>query len=272
MTEGGEGMVVKSAMLETEIQSEQWQRPRWMRYLFPRELIVWRFVTPVTVMTALLLLYTGWIVHGVVTRVHPPGRSTWHGWIVERDMRLVLLRKGDSPASDEETVGNLWAVWIAEPRTRWFPWIKEPRVELHGNIRAHNLTPAEIEDWRPEFEKQSGMPILPYQDYSSLKGTRSQYINPVDYQLWVDWDRVKRDATITLFVFALVWCLAWWWVGSKEGSTMNYRIYRLRRGICPSCSYDIRGLPDTRCPECGTEWTQAELDRSRTRAARSNTI
>jgi len=25
----------------------------------------------------------------------------------------------------------------------------------------------------------------------------------------------------------------------------------LRRGVCPACGYDIRGLPRARCPECG---------------------
>ena len=27
-----------------------------------------------------------------------------------------------------------------------------------------------------------------------------------------------------------------------------------RRGRCPRCKYDIRNLPDQRCPECGFAW------------------
>ncbi len=30
--------------------------------------------------------------------------------------------------------------------------------------------------------------------------------------------------------------------------------HNLRRGRCPCCKYDIRNLPDQRCPECGFAW------------------
>jgi hypothetical protein len=29
--------------------------------------------------------------------------------------------------------------------------------------------------------------------------------------------------------------------------------------VCPTCSYDLRGLPENRCPECGTPFNPAEL-------------
>jgi hypothetical protein len=35
--------------------------------------------------------------------------------------------------------------------------------------------------------------------------------------------------------------------------------YRLARGLCPVCGYDIRGLPHCRCPECGTMWSAEEM-------------
>lgn len=35
---------------------------------------------------------------------------------------------------------------------------------------------------------------------------------------------------------------------------------RDREGACSTCGYDLRGLPDPRCPECGTECSRADLE------------
>ncbi len=32
---------------------------------------------------------------------------------------------------------------------------------------------------------------------------------------------------------------------------------------CPRCGYDLRGLPEPRCPECGEPFDPAELERHR---------
>jgi hypothetical protein len=34
---------------------------------------------------------------------------------------------------------------------------------------------------------------------------------------------------------------------------------RLAHGLCPHCGYDIRGLPESRCPECGMTWSAEEM-------------
>jgi len=33
---------------------------------------------------------------------------------------------------------------------------------------------------------------------------------------------------------------------------------KLRRGACPACAYDIRGLREAQCPECGQHWRLEE--------------
>ena len=38
-------------------------------------------------------------------------------------------------------------------------------------------------------------------------------------------------------------------------------VLALRKHICPKCGYDIRGLPECRCPECGEQWRLGEVPR-----------
>lgn len=41
---------------------------------------------------------------------------------------------------------------------------------------------------------------------------------------------------------------------------LYYRGVRRRmRGVCPACGYDLRGLSERRCPECGRAFTYAEV-------------
>ncbi len=38
------------------------------------------------------------------------------------------------------------------------------------------------------------------------------------------------------------------------GNPARWRSRCVRSHRCPSCRYDIRGLPEQRCPECGETW------------------
>lgn len=46
------------------------------------------------------------------------------------------------------------------------------------------------------------------------------------------------------------------WILRTGGSLP--RTTALRAGQCPGCGYDIRRLPQNRCPECGCEWSESE--------------
>lgn len=43
------------------------------------------------------------------------------------------------------------------------------------------------------------------------------------------------------------------WVRPALRRVTDRRAHRLALGKCPRCSYDLRGLPASRCPECGEE-------------------
>ncbi len=45
----------------------------------------------------------------------------------------------------------------------------------------------------------------------------------------------------------------------------RWRARHLRSGRCPWCRYDIRGLPEPRCPECGETWEPNAVRRGTSR-------
>ncbi len=45
----------------------------------------------------------------------------------------------------------------------------------------------------------------------------------------------------------------------------RWRARHLRSGRCPWCRYDIRGLPEPRCPECGETWEPNAVRRATSR-------
>ncbi len=55
------------------------------------------------------------------------------------------------------------------------------------------------------------------------------------------WSGLAADT----LVYAVVWCGVWFGVGAIR------RRYRRGRGLCPGCAYDLRGLTEGPCPECG---------------------
>ncbi|HVZ94370.1 MAG TPA: hypothetical protein VG797_07665 [Phycisphaerales bacterium] len=65
-------------------------------------------------------------------------------------------------------------------------------------------------------------------------------------------------AVFSVFLLSLAWVPEAW-----RRSRIGVRAYRLERAQCPNCAYDIRGLPDRQCPECGAMWTHDELEMAR---------
>jgi hypothetical protein len=73
------------------------------------------------------------------------------------------------------------------------------------------------------------------------------------------WD-VNPDVTVSVgtHVSVVWWCPFWMWslafgvvpaIAFVRGPLRRMR--RWRRGLCVSCGYDLTGLQETRCPECG---------------------
>ena len=64
---------------------------------------------------------------------------------------------------------------------------------------------------------------------------------------------VVMTAGLTLFVVFLIW---------RHGYARGWRQARGEAPMCPQCGYNLSGLTQCRCPECGTEYRLEELWRT----------
>lgn len=58
---------------------------------------------------------------------------------------------------------------------------------------------------------------------------------------------------VTLLVVFLLW---------RDGFRKGWRAAREQPPLCPRCKYNLTGLTQCRCPECGTEFRLDELWRT----------
>lgn len=68
---------------------------------------------------------------------------------------------------------------------------------------------------------------------------------------------------LTLGVTALAATLVW-----RNGFVRGWLAAREAPPLCPKCGYDLSGLSQCRCPECGAEYRLEELWRANPPASR----
>lgn len=83
----------------------------------------------------------------------------------------------------------------------------------------------------------------------------------------IDWALLFSFWLTSLVTFAGITAFYWpgWVIAAVAGGMLGIaalvlarrfnRISLERDGLCPVCAYDVRGLPEPRCPECGTRLT-----------------
>ena len=90
--------------------------------------------------------------------------------------------------------------------------------------------------------------IDPHDVPRALRPARGSYLCP-----YFEW------ALIPGVVFAVVGGLQWFGIVS----VIRWAVRRRDRSRCRKCGYPLRGLPEPRCPECGTPFDRALLNELR---------
>jgi hypothetical protein len=70
-----------------------------------------------------------------------------------------------------------------------------------------------------------------------------------------DWSGAFKFAVFTVLIYGAVL------LGGALGSWVSRR-HRYESGYCQRCGYSLSGLPEPRCPECGTPFTTQEVTRT----------
>jgi hypothetical protein len=163
--------------------------------------------------------------------------------------RVVVDRIADKLASVDHTPLDPWNIDVQRPqRPLWFVWL--PRSADDGQILDETSARAAGWPWlclcstrvrsggNPAAHIRGALPIVPPSSYRTRIRTDPD-LGTVP--LLPIWSGLAADTG----VFALPWLVI-------LGVPSLRRALRVRRGLCPHCGYDLRGLPaGSPCPECG---------------------
>ena len=102
---------------------------------------------------------------------------------------------------------------------------------LHPSRAAHHLRAHDLDGYRAALQR--GRPDVASDARPEDNHFGYERISVITIRFWF--------ATLLLAMPFMLWCFT---------IRQRSRRYRLRRGLCPSCSYDMRGTMGS-CPECG---------------------
>lgn len=156
-----------------------------------------------------------------------------------------------SAMSDAEVpVDNLVPGWADEELLGWTR-AKQVAALPSGAARAVLATGWPWVSMWSSYDQQPGGGYWWFKSHSGIKVSAAP-ANP-DYRSVLSPRELALPLRIVPGGFALgvlFWAALWWLV--LFGRRAAVRFVRIRRGRCPACAYDRRGLgPDTPCPECG---------------------
>ncbi len=231
-------------------------RRRWKWVLFPRRTRVlaiapWLY----SIITFLVALASLLFVSLDPKASHSQPQVSWilGGLIIETDTGLGIwdrdLHGPYNTALQDSTVGTVFGRY---PDNR----VARIRGSLHFGKRIMlqvtiNDAPAEIAtvvELLPQIETHNKISVGDFL-YRS-RGDGSLFFSYRRDPWGFAWSGLAWDALVALLFLAFLWLVGWQVMVVREGRRRKL----LEHERCPRCLYDIRNLPEARCPECGETW------------------
>jgi hypothetical protein len=158
---------------------------------------------------------------------------------------------------------TLRSYWV---RDSWI-WASHPPegrgvdvvMTVHGQLELARLAGAPDDAFPPTTQmhdsSRTAAAVIPDPLGPEARGGYGVYWQaptPVPFAGGTTYRRLRISLWLIVPIFALLPALA---AVSHVGRSVR-RALRRHRGLCITCAYDLRGgLPDGRCPECGTAQT-----------------
>ena len=195
-----------------------------------------------------------------VIEVHMPPAGTLHAWFWEDGESVRVSFTKELSEDDPPSGGIIFAPedTYYEPsglvfRTRFST--SRLTLAFYHDVRPDMFVPpARVDRWRPAIADAMMRAGYPPQ---VVEEVRKPDYHRRGWNLWL----VFLNGVILV---APIWVLHWLWraagLGQLPLTRHQRRLAKLRRGRCPNCGYDVRGLPQRRCPECGETWSADEAE------------
>ncbi len=106
--------------------------------------------------------------------------------------------------------------------------------------------------------RQLAMAVVLLGVVASLFGSCTPWLLPTARSAAVAWRTCSVGGSLLVLVGVVVWIAAY----SRCKRRLAARAVLHHMELCCACGYELTGLPDThRCPECGAEYSKAEVVR-----------
>lgn len=163
------------------------------------------------------------------------------------------------------TLIGLWIV--SEYRTvRWEPVDDVDKLVtiaiMKGHFTVHwdyftNLGGDEANSYQ---QRNENLKLVTRRDFPRrFKGFYLKFLDPMPTSPIRFYAHRTRDLGLDLWFPVLLLAIGPAWFGIRYVLGPRRERYRLSHGLCLQCGYFLKGTPEPRCPECGSEFDPARI-------------